>query len=76
MNGHATIAGFYDLVKQLYPDFAFKPEDTHMLIEHLINSSPSIPRTRPRQRRDGASTMSLPRVSSLKMGRSNCWRNH
>jgi hypothetical protein len=33
MNGHATTASFYDLVKQLYPDFAFKPEDTHMLIE-------------------------------------------
>jgi hypothetical protein len=24
---------FYDLVKQLYPDLAFKPVDTHVLIE-------------------------------------------
>ncbi|MFK3796035.1 MULTISPECIES: nuclear transport factor 2 family protein [unclassified Pseudomonas] len=31
--GAAAIEGFYDLVKQLYPDFAFKPEDTHVLIE-------------------------------------------
>jgi uncharacterized protein len=31
--GHAAIRGFYDLVKQLNPDFAFKPEDTHVLIE-------------------------------------------
>ena len=31
--GHAAIEGFYDLVRHLYPDFAFKPEDTHILIE-------------------------------------------
>jgi hypothetical protein len=31
--GHAAIKDFYDLVKQLYPDFAFKPEDIHVLIE-------------------------------------------
>lgn len=31
--GRAAIAGFYDMVKQLYPDFAFKPEDIHLLIE-------------------------------------------
>ncbi len=31
--GHKAIAGFYDVVKSLYPDFAFKPEDTHVLIE-------------------------------------------
>ena len=31
--GHAAIEGFYGLVKQLYPDFAFKSEDTHILIE-------------------------------------------
>jgi hypothetical protein len=31
--GRAAIAGFYDVVKQLYPDFEFKPEDTHVLIE-------------------------------------------
>jgi hypothetical protein len=29
----AVITGFYDVVKQLYPDFAFKHEDTHVLIE-------------------------------------------
>jgi hypothetical protein len=32
--GRAAIAGFYDVVKQLYPDLVFKPEDTHVLIEH------------------------------------------
>jgi len=31
--GRAAIAGFYDVVKQLYSDFAFAPEDTHVLIE-------------------------------------------
>ena len=31
--GRAAIAGFYDLVKQLYPDLMFKPEDIHVLIE-------------------------------------------
>ena len=31
--GRAAIAGFYDVVKQLYPDLVFKPEDTHVLIE-------------------------------------------
>jgi uncharacterized protein len=31
--GHAAIKDFYDLVRQLYPDLAFKPEDTHVLIE-------------------------------------------
>jgi hypothetical protein len=31
--GRAAIAGFYDVVKQLDPDLAFKPEDTHVLIE-------------------------------------------
>jgi uncharacterized protein len=25
--GRAAIAGFYDVVKQLYPDLVFKPED-------------------------------------------------
>jgi hypothetical protein len=30
--GHAAIAGFYGVVKQLYPDLVFKPEDTHVLI--------------------------------------------
>jgi hypothetical protein len=29
----AAIAGFYDVVKQLYPDLEFKPEDIHVLIE-------------------------------------------
>jgi len=32
-NGRTAIAGFYDVVKQLYPDLAFKPEDIHVLIE-------------------------------------------
>jgi uncharacterized protein len=27
------IAGFYDVVKQLYPDLMFKPGDIHVLIE-------------------------------------------
>jgi hypothetical protein len=31
--GRAAIAGFYDVVKQLYPDLVFKPEDIHVLIE-------------------------------------------
>ena len=31
--GRTAIAGFYDLVKELYPDLKFKPEDIHVLIE-------------------------------------------
>ncbi len=31
--GPDAIAEFYDVVKGLYPDFVFKPEDTHLLIE-------------------------------------------
>jgi uncharacterized protein len=31
--GRTAIAGFYDVVKQLYPDLVFKPEDIHVLIE-------------------------------------------
>ena len=31
--GRIAIAGFYDVVKQLYPDLVFKPEDIHVLIE-------------------------------------------
>jgi hypothetical protein len=27
--------GFYNVVKQPYPDFAFKPEDAHVLLETL-----------------------------------------
>ena len=30
--GRAAIAGFYDVVKQLYPDLVFKPEGPHVLI--------------------------------------------
>ena len=31
--GHQSIAEFYDVVKQLYPDFRFRIEDTHVLID-------------------------------------------
>ncbi|HEV3310322.1 MAG TPA: nuclear transport factor 2 family protein [Chloroflexota bacterium] len=31
--GRAAIVGFYDVVKQLYPDLVFKSEDMHVLIE-------------------------------------------
>ena len=31
--GRGAIEGFYDVVKQLYPDFAFKADDIHILIE-------------------------------------------
>lgn len=31
--GRAAIKGFYDFVKQLYPDFAFRPEDIQVLID-------------------------------------------
>jgi hypothetical protein len=31
--GRTAIAGFYDVVKRLYPDLVFEPEDIHVLIE-------------------------------------------
>ena len=31
--GRTAIAGFYDVVKRLYPDLVFEPEDMHVLIE-------------------------------------------
>src|SRR5262245_56965014 len=31
--GRARIKVFYDLVRKLYPDFGFKPQDTKVLIE-------------------------------------------
>jgi uncharacterized protein len=40
--GHAAIKDFYDLVRQLYPDFAFKPEDTQSSSRLRIKFSPNI----------------------------------
>jgi len=31
--GRTAVAGSYDVLKQLYPDLVFKPEDIHVLIE-------------------------------------------
>jgi hypothetical protein len=55
--GHAAIRDFYDLVKQLNPDFAFKPEDTHVLIELRTKFSRNISPTQPAPRPAASSTI-------------------
>jgi hypothetical protein len=70
--GRQAISALQDSLAGLYLDFAFPPEDTHVLIDTPEQVSPNTWPTRRRGRPGAPSITSLPAVSWPRTARSSC----